>query len=97
MGIPQCDKPAWVFLSLSMAGWNALAAAALTLGSAWGRGPPRPQGRKPREPAPHSSPGPAPPASPAALAEILRVDHAGELAAVHIYRGHRVVFEGRRQ
>jgi disulfide bond formation protein DsbB len=33
MGIPQCDKPAWVFLGLSMAGWNALAAAALTLGS----------------------------------------------------------------
>lgn len=27
------------------------------------------------------------------LAEILRVDHAGELAAVHIYRGHRAVFE----
>lgn len=33
MGIPQCDKPAWVFLGLSMAGWNALAAAVLTLGS----------------------------------------------------------------
>jgi ubiquinone biosynthesis monooxygenase Coq7 len=29
----------------------------------------------------------------ARLAEILRVDHAGELAAVHIYRGHRAVFE----
>lgn len=27
----------------------------------------------------------------ARLAEILRVDHAGELAAVHIYRGHRAV------
>ena len=27
------------------------------------------------------------------LAEILRVDHAGELAAVNIYRGHRAVFE----
>ncbi len=27
------------------------------------------------------------------LAAILRVDHAGELAAVHIYRGHRAVFE----
>ena len=26
------------------------------------------------------------------LAEILRVDHAGELAAVHIYRGQRAVF-----
>jgi ubiquinone biosynthesis monooxygenase Coq7 len=29
----------------------------------------------------------------ARLAEILRVDHAGELAAVHIYRGQRAVFE----
>ena len=29
----------------------------------------------------------------ARLAAILRVDHAGELAAVHIYRGHRTVFE----
>jgi ubiquinone biosynthesis monooxygenase Coq7 len=29
----------------------------------------------------------------ARLAEILRVDHAGELAAVNIYRGHRAVFE----
>ncbi|HEY2178206.1 MAG TPA: demethoxyubiquinone hydroxylase family protein [Caulobacteraceae bacterium] len=27
------------------------------------------------------------------LGQILRVDHAGELAAVHIYRGHRAVFE----
>jgi len=27
------------------------------------------------------------------LAEILRVDHAGELGAVHIYRGQRAVFE----
>ena len=33
MGIPACDKPAWVFLGLSMAGWNALAAAAMTVGS----------------------------------------------------------------
>ena len=30
-------------------------------------------------------------AGQARLAEILRVDHAGELAAVHIYRGHRAV------
>ncbi|HYF23554.1 MAG TPA: demethoxyubiquinone hydroxylase family protein [Caulobacteraceae bacterium] len=29
----------------------------------------------------------------ARLGEILRVDHAGELAAVHIYRGQRAVFE----
>lgn len=31
MGIPACDKPAWVLLGLSMAGWNALAAAGLTV------------------------------------------------------------------
>jgi disulfide bond formation protein DsbB len=24
IGIPACDKPAWVFLGISMAGWNAL-------------------------------------------------------------------------
>lgn len=30
----------------------------------------------------------------ARLAEILRVDHAGELAAVHIYRGQQAVFAG---
>jgi len=29
-------------------------------------------------------------------AEILRVDHAGEYGAVHIYRAQRAVFEGRR-
>jgi len=29
------------------------------------------------------------------MAEILRVDHAGEYAAVHIYRAQRAVFEGR--
>ena len=34
-------------------------------------------------------PGPAGPS--ARLEEILRVDHAGELAAVHIYRGQRAV------
>jgi ubiquinone biosynthesis monooxygenase Coq7 len=31
-------------------------------------------------------------ATRARLAEILRVDHAGELAAVHIYRGQQAVF-----
>ena len=31
-------------------------------------------------------------AGAARLAEILRVDHAGELGAVHIYRGQRTVF-----
>jgi disulfide bond formation protein DsbB len=30
MNVPQCDKPAWVFLGLSMAGWNAIAAVILT-------------------------------------------------------------------
>ncbi len=35
-------------------------------------------------------------AAQARLAEILRVDHAGELAAVHIYRGQRAVFEAGR-
>jgi disulfide bond formation protein DsbB len=24
IGVPACDKPAWVFLGVSMAGWNAL-------------------------------------------------------------------------
>ena len=33
-------------------------------------------------------------ASRARLAEILRVDHAGELAAVHIYRGQQAVLGG---
>ena len=32
----------------------------------------------------------------ARLAEILRVDHAGEFAAVHIYRAQRAVLEGRK-
>ena len=34
-------------------------------------------------------------AASARMAEILRVDHAGEYAAVQIYRGQRAVFEGR--
>jgi disulfide bond formation protein DsbB len=32
---PQCDKPAWVFLGLSMAGWNAIYALIFATGSAW--------------------------------------------------------------
>jgi ubiquinone biosynthesis monooxygenase Coq7 len=36
---------------------------------------------------------PGPRANPARLAEILRVDHAGELAAVAIYRGQRAVLD----
>ncbi|HEY0103812.1 MAG TPA: demethoxyubiquinone hydroxylase family protein [Brevundimonas sp.] len=38
---------------------------------------------------------PGPGASRRRRAEILRVDHAGEYAAVHIYRAQRAVFEGR--
>jgi disulfide bond formation protein DsbB len=33
MGVPACDKPAWIFLGLSMAGWNAVAALILTAAS----------------------------------------------------------------
>ena len=43
----------------------------------------------------HARPMPARPgagAGLARLAQILRVDHAGELAAVHIYRGQQAVF-----
>lgn len=46
-------------------------------------------------PKPHGTPVPGRPglgAPRARLAEILRVDHAGELAAVHIYRGQQAVF-----
>jgi len=38
-------------------------------------------------------PRPGPGGASSRLGEMLRVDHAGELAAVHIYRGHRAVFE----
>jgi disulfide bond formation protein DsbB len=34
MAIPRCDKPAFVFLGLSMAGWNALLSVALAAISA---------------------------------------------------------------
>jgi len=37
-------------------------------------------------------PRPGPGSGRARLAEILRVDHAGELGAVHIYRGQQAVF-----
>ena len=33
MAVPQCDKPAWVFLGLSMSGWNVLLALGLATGS----------------------------------------------------------------
>jgi ubiquinone biosynthesis monooxygenase Coq7 len=39
-------------------------------------------------------PRPGPGSGRARMAEILRVDHAGELGAVHIYRGQRSVFAG---
>lgn len=35
MAIPRCDKPAFVFLGLSMAGWNAVLSLALALASLW--------------------------------------------------------------
>jgi disulfide bond formation protein DsbB len=34
IGIPACDKPAWVFLGVSMAGWNALISLGLAALSA---------------------------------------------------------------
>jgi ubiquinone biosynthesis monooxygenase Coq7 len=42
-------------------------------------------------------PRPGPGAGKARLDQILRVDHAGELGAVHIYRGQRAVLAGRPQ
>ena len=88
---PHCDEAAWRFLGLSMAGWNALISLKLAAWSAvwavWraGRDPIMTQTR----PLP-ARPGPGAPA--ARLAEILRVDQAGELGAVQIYRGQRAVF-----
>jgi disulfide bond formation protein DsbB len=34
IGVPACDKPAWVFLGVSMAGWNALISLGLAMSSA---------------------------------------------------------------
>ncbi|MBU1324625.1 MAG: demethoxyubiquinone hydroxylase family protein [Alphaproteobacteria bacterium] len=48
------------------------------------------------DPAPPPLPRPGPGEPHRRLAEILRVDHAGEYAAVHIYRAQRAVFEARR-
>lgn len=50
------------------------------------------------DPSPHRVPLPRPGrgASRRRRAEILRVDHAGEYAAVQIYRAQRAVFAGRR-
>ncbi|MHB8528186.1 MAG: disulfide bond formation protein B [Caulobacteraceae bacterium] len=33
MTLPSCDKPAWVFLGVSMAGWNALISLAMAAAS----------------------------------------------------------------
>lgn len=43
---------------------------------------------------PESPARPGPGAAQGRLSEILRVDHAGELGAVHIYRGQRAVLRG---
>jgi disulfide bond formation protein DsbB len=40
VGAPACDKPAWVFLGLSMAGWNALISLKLTVLSVLAARPP---------------------------------------------------------
>lgn len=48
---------------------------------------PAPAGERPIPPRPGQG------ATARRLAEILRVDHAGELGAVHIYRGQRAVME----
>lgn len=50
-----------------------------------------PEADAPRGPLPRPGLG----ASRRRRAEILRVDHAGEYGAVHIYRAQRAVFEGR--
>ena len=46
---------------------------------------------------PHLPPRPGHGAPRDRMAEMLRVDHAGELAAVHIYRGQAAVFAGTRE
>jgi ubiquinone biosynthesis monooxygenase Coq7 len=56
------------------------------------RTPHSPQNPVPHNPARAIPARPGPGAGRARLAEILRVDHAGELAAVHIYRGQQAVF-----
>lgn len=49
----------------------------------------------PPSPATHRPRLPGPGAAARRLAEILRVDHAGELGAVYIYRGQRAVLDAR--
>jgi len=58
--------------------------------------PPAPEsGSEAKAERPVRLPHPGRGASRRRRAEILRVDHAGEYAAVHIYRAQRAVFEGR--
>ncbi|HLZ83865.1 MAG TPA: disulfide bond formation protein B [Caulobacteraceae bacterium] len=45
IGVPACDKPAWVFLGISMAGWNALISLGLAGVSAVAALAPRPTAR----------------------------------------------------
>ena len=57
-----------------------------------------PEARPPEVDAPRGPlPRPGLGASRRRRAEILRVDHAGEYGAVHIYRAQRAVFEGRQR
>lgn len=35
LGLPACDRPAWVFLGISMAGWNALISLTMAALSGW--------------------------------------------------------------
>lgn len=44
MAMPACDKATWVFLGISMAGWNALISAALAIASALAAAQGRPAG-----------------------------------------------------
>ena len=81
--IAMCDAVAWSFLGISMAGWNALISAALgrvqpaRRQEAQGCPSPSKLSHAARTPLPRPGRG----AMRARMAEILRVDHAGE------YRG----------
>lgn len=47
IGVPACDKPAWVFLGISMAGWNAVISLGLAALSAAAALAPQPLAREP--------------------------------------------------
>ena len=89
---PACDQAPWVFLGLSMAGWNFVASVGLVLAQPGRRRCARK--RPPHEPSAPARPGVG--AAKARLDEMLRVDHAGELAAGAIYRGQRAVLRASR-